>query len=164
MTARSTLFGECKFSFGINDVIPDNTELLENSTTCEMKVAHLIDIGDIVDGSCYAEVSIDYQTKHMTIKLTHVNIALALISPYDDMFGFANGIKSVIQYKINGDFDNEEVTFTTRIQCDTYDDCAFDKLRKLLPNLTKPETRLTTFKNVATLLNTRDKDQGSSIK
>jgi hypothetical protein len=87
-----------------------------------------------------------------------------MLSPYDDMFGIANGIRSVIQYKIDGNLEQQKLEMVTRIQCKTYDNCALDKLRKLLPNLSISETRLNIFKEVITLLNSPHASQGSELK
>jgi hypothetical protein len=154
---------ECTFTLNINDQIPDNTKLVAIPSKCAMHEADSITILSHSDGSCYAEISIDYYTKKMTIKLTHVSFLQSTLSPYDDMFGFANGIKSVIQYKINGNLEQEKIEMITRIQCKTYNDCALDKLRKLLPNLTISDARLHIFKQVIKLLNTRDSNESQGL-
>jgi hypothetical protein len=99
----------------------------------------------------------------MIVTLTHVTGLHSFQSPYDDMFGFLNGIQSVVQYKINGHLEKEKVQMITRIQCKTYDNCALDKLRKLLPNLTISDTRWNIFKELRTFLNTPESTQGSSL-
>ncbi len=157
------LSSKCTFELNINDPIPDDTKLTTTASKCEIKQADSIHPTSIFDSSCYGEVSIDYNTKKMTVTLTHVTGLHSFQSPYDDMFGFLNGIQSVVQYKINGHLEKEKVQMITRIQCKTYDNCALDKLRKLLPNLTISDTRWNIFKELRTFLNTPESTQGSSL-
>jgi hypothetical protein len=86
-----------------------------------------------------------------------------MLSPYDDMFGFLSGIKSVVQYKINGNFEKEEIQMTTRIQCQTSDNCALDKLRKLISNLTIINARKNIFKELTNFLNPPDSTPPSEL-
>jgi len=154
---------KCTFELNINDPIPDDTKLTTTASKCKMREANsIIKFGDS-DASCYGEISIDYDTKKMTVTLTDVSSLQAIMSPYDDMFGFLNGIKSVVQYKINGNLEKEKIQMTTRIQCDTYDNCALDKLRKLLPNLTISDTRQKIFKKLIQFLNTPESTQESEL-
>jgi hypothetical protein len=155
---------ECKFDLNIKDSIPDDKKLVAPPSKCALHNADTIALFGHSDGSCYAEVAINYYTKKMIVKLTHVTIAQSMLSPYDDMFGIANGIRSVIQYKIDGNLEQQKLEMVTRIQCKTYDNCALDKLRKLLPNLSISETRLNIFKEVITLLNSPHASQGSVLK
>jgi hypothetical protein len=143
----------CEFELNINDPIPNDATLTGTASKCAIQNADLITVFGSSDGSCYGEVSIDYDTGKMMVKLTGVSVAHSLISPYDDMFGILNGIKSVIQYKINGNLEKEKIQMTTRIQCKTYDNCAIDKLRKILQNLTISDARRKIFKELIKFLN-----------
>ncbi|CAF5126490.1 unnamed protein product, partial [Rotaria sp. Silwood1] len=92
----------------------------------------------------------------MLVELTHISAAQSVLSSYDDMFGVDTGIRSVVQYRIMGNLKNKTIFIRKRIQCKTYDNCALDKLRKLLSNLTISETRLNIFKKNMKLLYTSD--------
>jgi len=153
----------CEFELNINDPIPNDEALTATSSKCAISEADLITVIGSFDGSCYGEISIDYDTGKMIVKLTGVTVAHSLISPYDDMFGILNGIKSVVQYKINGNLENEKIQMTTRIQCKTYDNCAIDKLRKLLKNLTISDTRRKIFKELQKFLNTHESVEASQL-
>ncbi len=154
----------CTFQLNINEPIPDDSKLAGTASKCGMHEANIISLFGHSDGSCYAEVSIDYSTKKMIFEVTHVTLVQSKLSPYDDMFGFANGIKSIVQYKINGNLETEKLIMTTRIQCKTYDNCALDKLRKLLPNLIISNTRMNIFKEVVKFLNDPNLSSGSSLE
>jgi hypothetical protein len=157
------LTSQCTFELNINDPIPDDSKLATPTSKCAMREADSIILFSHSDGSCYGEVSIDYDTKKMMIKLTHVSSLESVLSPYDDMFGFLNGITSVAQYKINGNLETEQIQMTTRIQCKTYDNCALDKLRKLLPNLIISEPRQNIFKELIKFLNTPESTPSSKL-
>jgi hypothetical protein len=144
---------KCTFDLNINEPIPDDSKLTAPASKCAIHEADTVSLFGHSDGSCYAGISIDYSTKKMNVKLNHVSVLLSTLSPYDDMFGFANGIQSIVQYKIKGNLEQGTLKMTTRIQCQTYDNCALDKLRKLLPNLTISDTRLNIFKEVIKFLN-----------
>jgi hypothetical protein len=159
-----TSLTECRFTLNIKDPIPDDTKLIATPSKCAIHNADSVALLGHSDGSCYAEVSINYDTKEMTITLTHVSIVQSMLSPYDDMFGIANGIRSVVQYKINGNLEQQKIEMVTRIQCKTYDNCALDKLRKLLSNLTISTTRLNIFKEVTHLLNSPHSSQEPELK
>ncbi|CAF3740294.1 unnamed protein product [Adineta steineri] len=155
MTNRlpSILLNECSLhNININAPIPSDTELNGLLSPCAIKEAGISTPLGYVDGSCYAEISIDYTKKEMDVKATNVFFPLTLQSPYDDMFGFANGIRSIVQYKIEGNLKQNEFKMTTRVQCDTYDNCALEKLRKLLPNLTNIVPRTQTFGKIKNFL------------
>ncbi len=154
---------KCKFDLHINDPIPTNNALTSPASTCAIHDADSKTPIGTVSGSCYGEVSIDYNKKTMTIELTHVPAAASMLSPYDDMFGFLSGIKSVVQYKINGNFEKEEIQMTTRIQCQTSDNCALDKLRKLISNLTIINARKNIFKELTNFLNPPDSTPPSEL-
>ena len=155
---------KCTFHLDINEPIPDNSKLTGTASKCAIHEANTISLAGKSDGSCYAEVSIDYSTKKMSFEVTHVTFVQSFSDPYDDMFGFANGIKSVVQYKINGDLEKENLIMITRIQCKTYDNCALDKLRKLVPNLIISDTRVNIFKEVVKILNNPNSSPGSSLE
>ncbi|CAF3904546.1 unnamed protein product [Rotaria sp. Silwood1] len=146
----------CTFELYINDSFPNNKDLVNTYKNCAIHEANSMSILGHTDGSCYAEISIDYNTQKMKIYLTHVTAVQSVLSPYDDMLGLAKGIKSVVQYKITGNLEQEKIQMTTRIQCKTSDNCALDKLRNLLSNLTITETRLNIFKKTIELLHTSD--------
>lgn len=146
----------CEFSLKINEPIPKDSEFLINYTQCDIHEADSIVVMGHSDGSCYADVTIDFKTKTMIIHLTHVAGLQSLVSPYDDMFGIGNGIRSVLQYKVAANLKHETVQFITRIQCKTFDNCALDKLRYLLSNLTNAHTRLEIFKDAIKLLRKSD--------
>ncbi|CAF3014751.1 unnamed protein product [Rotaria sp. Silwood2] len=147
---------KCDFVLNINDHIPDDAKLTATFKDCAIHEANSVTISGHTDGSCYAEVFIDYDTKMILVELAYVNAVQSVLSPYDDMFGVVTGIKSVVQYRIIGNFKNETIFMRTRIQCNIYDNCALDKLRKLLSNLTISETRLNIFKKTIKLLHTSD--------
>ncbi|CAF4361158.1 unnamed protein product [Rotaria sp. Silwood2] len=146
----------CIFELNINDPIPDDVTLSATFSDCAIHEADSMSLLGHTDGSCYSEVSIDYNTQKMKVYLTHVTGLQSFSDPYDNMLGFANGIKSVVQYKIAGNLEQAKIQMTTRIQCKTSDNCALDKLRNLLSNLTITETRLDIFKKIIGLLDTSD--------
>lgn len=144
----------CTFEVPFGKSIPKNDELSTSASKCAMRDADTnIKIGK-ADGSCYGEVSIDYVTKKITVVLKHISFLKSAKSPYDDMFGFLNGIKSVIQYKIDGNLKNGQVQMITRVQCKTSDNCALEKLRELLSDLMITDSRTKLFKQLMDLLNT----------
>ncbi|CAF3822891.1 unnamed protein product [Rotaria sp. Silwood1] len=147
---------KCDFVLNINDPIPDGTKLAATFKDCTMREANSVTASGPIDSSCYAKVFIDYDTKMMLVELTHIIAAQSVLSPYDDMFGVDTGIRSVVQYRIMGNLKNKTIFIRKRIQCKTYDNCALDKLRKLLSNLTISETRLNIFKKNMKLLYTSD--------
>ncbi|CAF1198358.1 unnamed protein product [Adineta steineri] len=154
MTNRhaSILGNKCSMNLNITDPIPTDDLLTASHTECEIKEAGVITFLGSSDGSCYAEISIDYNTKKMEVITRRVYFANSQQSPYDDMFGFANDIRSIVQYKIEGNLKQNEFKMTTRVQCDTYDNCALDKIRKLLTNLTDIVPRTQTFGQIKNFL------------
>jgi hypothetical protein len=165
MTDASILLQQCAFTTPIAGSIPSDQDLLTQHTYCQMKEANaMLTLSGRNDGSCYAEVTINYKAKTMNVRLTHINGMWYTISPYDDMVGNNKKIKSVIQYKINGNLEKNEVELSARFQCKTGDNCALAKLRTFLPDLIKPEARLPVFQQVIALLNTPDANQGSEPK
>ena len=157
---------KCEFSLDIKKPIPDDEVLTSTTSVCAMADVDSIAGLKSTGGSCYGEISIDYSTQEMKIKLTGVNSLKSFLDPYDDMLGlytFLAGKKSVIQYKINGDFENEKIVMITRIQCTTSDNCALVKLRQYLSNLTIIDIRMNRFKELINFLNTPDSDDESSL-
>ncbi|CAF1200572.1 unnamed protein product [Rotaria sordida] len=153
----------CRFELNISDPFPDDKKLIETYTNCAIHEANSMSLFNNTDGSCYAEILIDYNTKKMIIYLTHTTLLQSFSNPYDDMFGFANGIKSVVQYKIVGNLEQEKIQMTTRFQCKTFDNCALYKLRNLLSNLTIIETRLDIFKRTIDLLHVSNSIEGFQL-
>ncbi|CAF2163921.1 unnamed protein product [Rotaria magnacalcarata] len=143
---------KCEFVLNINNSIPPITQFLAKYSQCAIHNADSVVLLGHSDGSCFADVDIDYVANTMRIHLTHVTAAQSLLSPYDDMFGFANGIKSVVQFKVVGNLEKKKINLITRLQCKTSDNCALDKIRYLLSNLTNSHTRLSTFKDTIKLL------------
>jgi hypothetical protein len=143
----------CEFNLDLGKSIPTNDELTSAIGKCTIDEADITVLTVTTAGSCYAEVSIDYNKKTMTIQLLRLFPIASFASPYDDMFGFFNGIKSVVQYKINGNLETDELQMTTRIQCTTGDNCALDKLRRLMSNLTISDARKNIFKELKNFLN-----------
>ncbi|UJR14251.1 hypothetical protein I4U23_001242 [Adineta vaga] len=139
----------------IGESIPDDANLTEATNNCAIKEADSKGFGLTAEGSgsCFVEIITDYTKNKMIVTATSVGIVASFIDPYDDMFGFAKGIKSVIQYKIYMNLEIKELVMATRIQCKTYDNCALDKLRKLLPNLQITKERFLMLDEVDKLLN-----------
>lgn len=156
---------QCEFTQNITDPIPTDQDLLRTQPSCTMKEANskLSTLVSYNDGSCYAEATFNYKVNTVVVRLTHVNSIWYTASPYDDMMGSNRKINSVIQYKINGNLEKNEVELSARIQCKTTDNCALTKLRALLPDLIKPEARLPVFQQVINLLNTPDANQATHL-
>jgi hypothetical protein len=153
----------CEFIHDINKSIPTDNELTSAISSCTIGEAETDFSLFKVTGSCYGEVEIDYNKKTMKIYLTHVSSAQTFSSPYDDMLGFLKGIKSVVQYKINGNLETDKIQMTTRIQCVTNDNCALDKLRALISNLTISDTRKNIFKELKNFLNPSESNPSSQL-
>ncbi len=167
MTSASSgwtgFLSDCKFQLHINDSIPDDTQLTNVASNCQIRDANSFVTVSIPGGSCYGEIVIDYNTKQMEIKLTHVSALESTRSPYDDMLGLITGIQSVVQYKINGNVEKGQLKMVTRVQCKTADNCALNTLRELLSNLTISKAREKKFEELSTHLYQRDSDHQSAL-
>ena len=142
----------CLLDFDTSRSIPTDSELTALNG-CKMTTNGVTwNDGITTVHSCYGEVSIDYQTKAMKVFFTHVSHVEISKNPYDDMLFTLNGLESVVQYKIDGNLKDSTVHMTTRIQCKTSDNCAVEKLRQLLANLTIVEARRDIFKQLANFL------------
>ena len=154
MTKKDSLsLFSCSFELNINEPFPTDSTITRLSHNCEIEEATVFGIGVSLDSSCYAEITINYNTKKLSVKTIGLTLMQSKMSPYDDMAGLLTGINSVVQYKIEGKWEGEELTMTTRFQCKTFDNCALNKLRRFLPNLTNTENRLKVFKHLKGILN-----------
>ena len=153
----------CAFDLDLDESIPTNDELTLAKFKCMIDEADFVTALATFPGSCYAEVSVDYNKKTMAFQFLGLTPAASILSPYDDMFGFLNGIKSVVQYKINGNLETDELRMTTRIQCSTGDNCALDKLRRLISNLTVINARKNIFNELKNFLNPSESNPSSQL-
>ena len=142
----------CQFDRNTDQLIPNDSDLTSSGGCRMVQDGVTLSDGLTVVHSCYGEVSIDYQTKAMKIFFTHVSPVDAPQDPYDDMLALFNGMESVVQYKINGNLKDDKVHMTTRVQCKTSDNCAVEKLRQLIVNLTIIDTRREIFKQLTNFL------------
>ena len=134
----------CEFELNLNQPVPSDKDLKSNN--CEVRDSTGTVFGFHV--ACYGEVAINYMTNTIRLKWTDVYTADSWTSPLDHMFGLldGDGVKSVTQYKIKGNFENKIIKMVTRVQCDTKDNCAFEKIRELLPNLVIADQRRAYFR------------------
>lgn len=141
---------KCGFDLGFKDEMLTDAQI-EGLTHCK---SHEADTTLLVklEGSCYGEVTIDYTNETRSFYFTHVPAAKALLDPYDDMFGFSQTAESLVQYKIDGNLEKNTFQMTARVQCRTADNCATEKIRSLLKNLTTPDARKTIFQDLKNFL------------
>lgn len=142
---------KCAFEMTIGETMQDNNQI-EGLPNCKTRDADTFGM----QGSCYGEVAINYTTKKMSFQFTHVPLRKAFSDPYDDMFGFSPTAESLVQYKIFGNMAENTVVIETRVQCRTEDNCAVDKIRAMLSNLTVVDSRQKIFEELNNFLNKPD--------
>lgn len=144
----------CTFNIHFDKLSVEFAKAAAQTSGCMTRDADKkVHIGTI-HGSCYAEAEIDYENKKITFTLQHVPVKYSFMSPFDDMFGFRSGLKSIRQYKIKGNLAKVIPKMTARVQCSTDDDCAFDKLLELLPDSIIYDDRDKIFNDIKELLYT----------
>ena len=157
------VLGACEFSLGMANPMPTDDDLTGVGGSCEMKNPALVSMLGHNDGSCYADVTIDYSSKMMDFTSSAVNSALSLLPPYNGMMGIMKGIERVIQYKIYGDPTKNQFFMLVRYQCRTSTNCALTRLRELLPSLIQVATRTAVFEMINTLLNKDSPPPGTPV-
>ena len=149
---------KCAFELTIGDTMQNNNQM-EGLPNCKTRDA---DTGPL-EGSCYGEIVINYATKTMSLHFTHVSLKDTFLNPYDDMFGQSQTAESLVQYKISGNMAANTFVMETRVQCRTADNCAVDKIRAMLSNLTAVDSRKKIFEELNTFLNQPDQSASDPL-
>lgn len=126
---------KCQFQMNSGDNFPSDTDLTKLASQCEKRsIESALPIGDAY---CYGEVAIDYVKQTISVKLSHASGQKLLVDPYNDMVGVFTDIRSVVQYKINTNLDQNTIEMKIRILCKSADNCAVEKLRHVFSNITR---------------------------
>ena len=167
LTSSDTLLtiNQCKFKLHTTDSFPDDQTLSGPGTNCKIKEASTKVFIASIPGTCYAELTINDAKKKVELVANTVTAGVSgFIDPYDDMFGFATGIESVIQYKVNANIEAKRSVLIARVQCTTSDNCAVRKLRDLFSKLIDNQRRLKSLEEIDNLLNKSPPPIGTDLK
>lgn len=110
---------------------------------------------------CFASAVIDYGANTVQITITPIATLMQVTDPYDDLLVSYNNEKSdVVQYKIDYDTDADDLRIIARVECYSIDDCALQKLRKVVAELLDVNKQLSTLKELKEYLDqTRDSNE-----